>query len=372
MRARARAQVDRLADVERAPVGVAEHVDAGLVRERGQVRPLAARAARHRRRPDPDLARAEQRERVPDRRRVRAQPPEQRAEHARARARVRQRAVDLVDLDPERARERGQPAAALQRREPARELDRADHRRVGPLERRARERLAQHAHVEARVVGDEHAPAQLRGEPRQHVLGRRRRVDHRLRDAGEALDVAPERLRDADQRRPLLVQLSAADQHRADLGQLAALAAEPVGLGVEGDELGGGEGQVEHGPPSIHPGPDGATARAAPRRGNVRRRAPRRRDRAGLVARRAAASAAARARTSTAPAAARSTMTAAVQDDVIRVSPRTRRRRPDRAGRLQPVRRAADGDVRDRRARRDARRQPREQLDDRRAAAPAG
>ena len=47
-----------------------------------------------------------------------------------------------------------------------------------------------------------------------------------------------ERLRDADERAPAVVQLAAADQHRADLGQLAALAREPVGLGVDGEELG--------------------------------------------------------------------------------------------------------------------------------------
>ena len=91
-------------------------------------------------------------------------------------------------------------------------------------------------------------PRNCVGELRQHVLGRGRRVDHRLPDPREALDVAPERLGDADQRVPLLVQLAAADEHRADLGQLASLAAEAVGLGVEGDELRGREGQLEHGP----------------------------------------------------------------------------------------------------------------------------
>jgi hypothetical protein len=52
------------------------------------------------------------------------------------------------------------------------------------------------------------------------------------------------------------VQLATADQHRADLGQLAALAGQPVGLRVDGEELGGGEGELEHGPPSIRPEPD--------------------------------------------------------------------------------------------------------------------
>ena len=63
----------------------------------------------------------------------------------------------------------------------------------------------------------------------------------------------------------LVVQLSPAHQHRADLGQLAAIAREPVGLGVERDELGGGERLFEHGPRSIPRGPDGATALARAR-----------------------------------------------------------------------------------------------------------
>ena len=223
VRARARAQVDRLADVQRPPVGVAEDVDARLVREVGQVRAVAARAL-DLRRARAHLARAQQRERVADRRRVGRQAAEERAEHARARARVGERAVDLVDLDAERGGERRQPATALQRREAARHRDRADHRRRRPLERRAREGLAQHAHVEGRVVGHQHAPAQQLRHLRQHVLGRRRGVDHRLRDAREALDPAPERVGHADQRVPLVVQLSPADEHRPDLGQLAALA----------------------------------------------------------------------------------------------------------------------------------------------------
>ena len=62
-----------------------------------------------------------------------------------------------------------------------------------PAQPGALERLAQHAAVERRAVGHEHAPAQLRGELGQLRLGRRRLVDHRLRDPGEALDAARER-----------------------------------------------------------------------------------------------------------------------------------------------------------------------------------
>ena len=52
------------------------------------------------------------------------------------------------------------------------------------------------------------------------------------------------------------MQLAAADQHRADLGQLAALAREPVRLRVDGEELRGEQGRsasVGHGPSFIRP-----------------------------------------------------------------------------------------------------------------------
>jgi hypothetical protein len=153
--------------------------------------------------------------------------------------------VRLLHLDPQRVGQRGQPAPALERREPAGERDRAHDRRVGPLELGAFERLLEHADVEARRVGDEDAPFELLGELGQDLLGRRRLVDHRLGDSREALDAATERLGDADQRAPALVQLAAADQHGADLGQLAALLRLPVGLGVDGEELRAGEQAVE-------------------------------------------------------------------------------------------------------------------------------
>ena len=56
---------------------------------------------------------------------------------------------------------------------------------------------------------------------------------------------ARERRGDADERRPAVVQLAAADQHRADLRQLAALAREAVRLRVDGEELGGRERLLE-------------------------------------------------------------------------------------------------------------------------------
>ena len=116
VRPRARAQADRLADVERAAVGVAEDVDArvlraapevGAPRARAGARPVAPRAAGA-----PRAGRSSATA-SPTVVRVRAQPREQRAEDARAGLGVRQRAVDAADLDPEPVGERGEPAPAL-------------------------------------------------------------------------------------------------------------------------------------------------------------------------------------------------------------------------------------------------------------------
>ncbi len=244
VRPRPRAQADRLAHVERTAVRVAEHVDAGIARQRREVRPLVGRpAARSRPRPAPGRAAAwaQQRDGLGDGAGVCGEAAEEGAEHARAGLGVGQRAMRDADLDPERVGQRGEAAAALQRREAARHRDRAEDRRLGPVERGAGERAAQHAEIEAGGVRDQDAAAQEPRQLGQDGLGRRRRVDHRLRDPREALDAARQRRGDADQRGPAVVQLSPADEHRADLRQLAALAREPVRLRVDGDELGGGE-----------------------------------------------------------------------------------------------------------------------------------
>ena len=110
------------------------------------------------------------------------------------------------------------------------------------------------------VVRDEHAPAHLLRELGQHALRRRRGVDHRLRDPGEALDAARQRLRHADERAPALVQLATADEHGADLGQLAGVAREPVRLRVDREELRGEQGKIGergHEPLFLRPAPDG-------------------------------------------------------------------------------------------------------------------
>ena len=199
MRARARAQADRLPDVQRAAVGVAEDVDAGVLGERRRGPGAGRRAAARRRalrRPCARRAAAASSATASPTVAACAQSAAKSAQNTRAQVSASGSArCDGLDLDAERVGERGEPAAALQRREPARERDRAQHRRVRPVERGARERLAQDAEVEARVVRDEHAArAACSRELGQDAPRRRRGVDHRLRDAGEALDAAAERL----------------------------------------------------------------------------------------------------------------------------------------------------------------------------------
>jgi hypothetical protein len=94
-------------------------------------------------------------------------------------------------------------------------------------------------------VGDHHAPLQQFAQLLEHLARRRRGVHHRLRDAGEALDPARERPFRPHHRVECLVQLASTHQHGADLGQLAEVAGQAVGLGVDGEELGPGDGLVE-------------------------------------------------------------------------------------------------------------------------------
>ena len=251
VRARARAQVDRLADVQRPPVGVAEDVDAraragaparcgrsprGRLTFGGRVRTLRAPSS------------------------ASASPIVGAFAHRRPNSAQNTRAHVRASGSARWTSSTSTPSAAASVASPRRRCSGANRRASATVQitggsghsSAARANAWRSTRTSKRgVVGDQHAAAQQRGQPWQHVLGRRRGVDHRLRDPGEALDAAPERVRDADQRVPLVVQLAAADEHRPDLGQLAALAAEPVGLGVEGDELGGGEGLFEHGPRSI-------------------------------------------------------------------------------------------------------------------------
>ena len=268
VRAGARAQRDRLADVEHLARAVAKQVDAGVVGQARDVGPRrrarpprrAAPAVRRARAPPRRAQRPQRRQPVADRHGVHAQLREQRAEHARAGLGVGERAVRRLDLDAERVGQRGELALAGERCEASRQRHGAQRRRVGPRQPGALARLAQHAAVEGDVVADEHAAVDLRDEVGQHEVCRRCLVHHGLRDPCEALDAATQRRAHADERLVALVQLAAADQDRADLGQLAGVARLAVRLGVDDEELGVGEWRFEevggHGPTSICWPPD--------------------------------------------------------------------------------------------------------------------
>ena len=253
VRPRARAHAHRLADVDDLPGGVAHDVDAGLLGEVREVGHPAMRAADARRGavggPRAPAARArgtQQRERVGDRRRVRAEPREQRAEHARARLGVGERAVGDLDLDPQRLGQRRELALARERMQAAGQRDRAQHRRRRATRRRRARRPGRSTRRSNAALCATSTRSRSSSASSGSTTRRGRRlVDHRLGDPGEALDPARERRADRQQRLPAVVQLAPADEHRAHLGHLARVAAEPVRLGVDDEELRGVQGPGE-------------------------------------------------------------------------------------------------------------------------------
>jgi hypothetical protein len=217
VRARARAQADRLADVQRAAVGVAEDVDARVLRQLRDVgrwsRGRGARAPRLRgARCGRSSASAS-----PIVRRVRAQRGNS-AQNTRAQVSASGSARCTAPTSI--------PSASASAASPRRRCSGASRRASatvhstggsGQSSAGARERLLQHAAVEARVVGDEHAPA---------AAARRSLAGHG-EGGGAASTMAcempvkrwmprPERLSTPDAASPSVVELAAADQHGAD------------------------------------------------------------------------------------------------------------------------------------------------------------
>ena len=154
------------------------------------------------------------------------EPRQQRAQHARGASRRRPARGALTSTSmPSASASGSQPAPARERREAARERDRAQRRAASGHSSSARANAWRSTRrSNAMLCADEHPALELLGEVGQHELDRRRLVDHRLRDPGEALDHATERRADADERLPAVVQLAAADEHRAELGELALVA----------------------------------------------------------------------------------------------------------------------------------------------------
>ena len=143
------------------------------------------------------------------------------------------------NLDPKRVRKGDESTFALEREHRPRQRGRTQHRRIGPVSTDPRERLAQNAAIERRVVRDHHPSVELPVDEGEHLLERRRIVDHLLGDTGEPLDPAAQGCAGADQRGEPVVEVTASHQHGADLGQLAVLATEAVRLCVDHEKLGG-------------------------------------------------------------------------------------------------------------------------------------
>ena len=248
VRAHARAHADRLADVERLADLVAHDVDAGRVVHAAEVGQPPARSARQRaavgRAGAPARggawARAARARRRASRR---SRTGAGRARRRRARRSRRRRARGARPRPRCRATRRAARACAGARAGAAGARARPCTAPAGPASRApARSNAcASTRRSNAALCATSTRPRSSSRELRQRRLGGRRLVDHRLRDPGEALDALRQRAARLDERLPALVQLAAADEHGADLGQLARVAGQPVGLRVDDEELGGAQ-----------------------------------------------------------------------------------------------------------------------------------
>ena len=152
-------------------------------------------------------------------------------EELREHARVAERAVARRAVDAVPGHHRVQVVAALAGRQRAGKAHRAQHGRAqSPPE--PPEFAAQEAVVEARVVRDEQAPLEARGDV-LHDRGEGRRVgDHGFRDAGELLDGVRDPHAGVHERRPLLDDLAVLEEDDARLHDPVAPGVPARGLEV--------------------------------------------------------------------------------------------------------------------------------------------
>ena len=251
VRTRARAQRHRLPHVQRLPALVAEDVDARVVRQRREVGPLVgrdrARPARSSARAAATAAGRPRRRRVIAFAHSRGNSAQNTRAHVRASGSARWTSSTSMPSDPASGASPRFRTSGANRRASCTVHSTGGFGQSSPARSNA---CRSTPHVEARVVREQHAALEQVGDLGQHLVGRRRSVHHALCNAGEALDAARQRALDLDERVVRLVELPAADEHGADLGHLAEVAAVAVRLGVERHELGGGEGcvEVQHGP----------------------------------------------------------------------------------------------------------------------------
>ncbi len=224
-------------DVERPVVGGAEDVHPGPLRQPVGEVPLAPLRRGHR---PGELDGAAEGVHV-----VAAEAPDQRVQHLDGGPGVVQRPVVGLGRGAEVRRQRAQLAVGdlVPGQHPPGQRHRVEHPGVGPAVTVLRARRLEETHVVRRVVGHQHRVGEELQEGRQHRLDRRRRGDHRLGDAGQHGDEGRDRLPGVDQGAQRAELHAAADLHRADLGDPAAIGGAAGGLQVHHHEGGPVQGE---------------------------------------------------------------------------------------------------------------------------------
>ena len=115
---------------------------------------------------------------------------EKNREQLRRHPRVAEPAMASFERKPEMLREQVEPAALERRHEPARHLERAQHRVGQPDAKDAAVFEVEKSKIESRVVRDHHPLPHELAKPGQHVLDRRRLAHHLRRNRREPRDKA--------------------------------------------------------------------------------------------------------------------------------------------------------------------------------------
>ena len=230
VRAKARAQLPRAADVERHPAGATEHVDARARRRARDERALRVQAPRARSR---ELDEVGQRAGAPL-----LGEPDQDDEDLRRRAGVRQGAVARLGRDAEEVRERRQPDAPRPLAEEPSGEPHGVHDRSGDAPARQVRHLAvEEREVEPRVVRDQRGVSGEREELPDGMVGPRSATERAGLDAGQRDDGGRQRDARVDERLERVLEREGADALGADLADPRRAGREAGRLEVDDDEV---------------------------------------------------------------------------------------------------------------------------------------
>ena len=149
-----------------------------------------------------------------------AQPSHQAVQHVDRRPGVGERPVVGRRRGAEQGRQRAQLAVGgvVAGDHPARQLRGVEHLEARPRPALLLREELEEAHVEGCVVGDQDAALGELEKLGEHLVDRGCSGDHRVGDAGEHRDERRDQLMRVDQGLELPEHLTAADLHRADLG----------------------------------------------------------------------------------------------------------------------------------------------------------